>query len=190
MSLVNIVISGVTYQSYASVAEADQYLAVDPQRSATWVALTDDQKGSHLVQATRRLDLERYPGEKTDPAQNLQWPRTGATCNGVAIPPDAIPQQLEDATIVLAGAIALDPGAAANSTAGSNIERVQAGSASVTFFRPTATSYSLSASVPDAFALLRCLLGGIGAGFGAASGTGASSSFSNINAPDINEGWP
>ena len=57
MSLTTITISTVAYQSYDSVAEADAHLAVDPVRSTTWAAATDDEKGEYLIAATRRLDL-------------------------------------------------------------------------------------------------------------------------------------
>ncbi len=63
---------------------ANAYVALAPFRAyaeASGVdvsALTDAQLTPTLVQGTRRLDLEVYAGIPSDPAQALQWPRTGA----------------------------------------------------------------------------------------------------------------
>ena len=61
--------------SYASVAQADNYFASRP-RSSSWTPLTDDQKGQYLIHATRLLDASViWSGEKVDDDQALQWPR-------------------------------------------------------------------------------------------------------------------
>jgi len=57
--MVDIVISGNTYFSYASVSDADIYLIPDLNYS-TWSALTTDQKGAYLIQGTRHLDSLDY----------------------------------------------------------------------------------------------------------------------------------
>ena len=75
MSLTNFDINSHSYWSYANILEADAFLQVDPVRGPVWALLTAEQKAMHLVAATRRIDLEVFPGEKTDPAQPLQWPR-------------------------------------------------------------------------------------------------------------------
>ena len=67
MTLTTLTLDGNDYQAYVSIAEADAILAVDPIRGPSWTPLTDDQKIVRVVAATNRLDLERYPGEKTDP---------------------------------------------------------------------------------------------------------------------------
>lgn len=193
MSLTTITINSVEYQSYASVTEADEYLAVDPERGAAWATLDNDTKGAHLVAATRRLDMESYPGEKEDENQTTEWPRTNATCNGEPIPDGIIPQELEDATILLAGSIALDASAAAGGIAASNIKSAGAGSAKVEFFRPTSSNFSLATMQPTVFATVRCLLSGSqssGAGYGLASGTGRCSPFDDKDAPGLTEGYP
>lgn len=196
MSLATISIGGVDYISYASVAEADARLAVDPVRGAVWAALTTDQKGINLVAATNRLDLERYTGEKQGAAQLNQWPRTGATCDGDAITDGTIPPELENGTITLAGSIAVNPAGSAAGTGPGNIQRVGAGSTRVDFFRPTLTSnFSLSAQHPDVFALVRCLLDGaagvaVGLGGSVAFGTGDTNEFDNDDRYGLTEGWP
>lgn len=158
MSITTITISGNNYISNASVAEADAYLAVDPVRGTSWAALTNDQKGSRLVAATRRLNLLDWAGEKTGgAAQQDAWPRTGVTYpDGTAVPDNEVPQEVEDATILLAGTINLTASASQAGSSGSNKKRVKAGSAEVEFFRPTA-----GAQLQDetAWALAKMFLG-------------------------------
>ncbi len=136
MSLSTITINSIDYVAYASVAEADAYLAIDPLRSAAWAALSADEKGAALVAATRRLDLFRYTGTKTDSAQLNEWPRTGATRGDTAFTAtDEVPQSIEDAASLLAGSIVLDA-TASEKGSGSNVKEVGAGSAKVAFFKP------------------------------------------------------
>lgn len=193
MSLTTITIGAINYVSNASVAEADAFLAVDPVRAATWTPLTDDQKGGFLVAATRRFNPLPWQGEKTGDydAQADAFPRTGLTYpDGTAVTTTDVPQEVEDATIILAGSIAIDPTAADHGTSGTNVKGVGAGSARVEFFRPSKgtplqeqTSYQLikqwlqAAQDSDATGSL-------------ASGTGASSSFSDIDEWGRNEGFP
>lgn len=192
MSFTTITLNTIDYVSYASVAEADARLAVDPVRSAAWLALTDDAKGINLVAATNRLDYERYSGTKEVNSQENKWPRIGATCNSTAIPDGDIPLELEKATILLAGTIAITPTASSAGSASSNIKRAKAGSAEVEFFRPTGANFSIAKQSPDVFALIKCLLEGAssgGPGSGFASGTTGTSSFDNENSPDLNRGY-
>ena len=53
--MATIVIGSNSYSSYASVAEADAYLAASINY-ATWTALTTDDKGRFLITASRFLD--------------------------------------------------------------------------------------------------------------------------------------
>ena len=62
MAHITISISGESYHSYATVAQADSYLVPD-LNYFTWSALTDDQKGAHLIQATRFIDSLTYTEE-------------------------------------------------------------------------------------------------------------------------------
>lgn len=140
MTISTITISTIDYISYASVAEADAYLAVDATRAAAWSALTADQKGANLVAATRRMDLLNWEGAKTGGAdtQDNAWPRTGATyADGTAVATDEVPHEVEAATILLAGSITLSATNAESGTSGNNTRRVKAGSAEVEYFRPT-----------------------------------------------------
>lgn len=136
MSLTTITIDTNSYQSYATVAEADVYLAADVDLYADWAALDNDAKSRRLVSATRRLDTLRWIGAPTDAMQTTAWPRTGI--EGVA--DDAIPTNLEYACILLAGdsSIALGQtrtGSDSNANAGA-VSSVRVGDLHTSYFYP------------------------------------------------------
>jgi hypothetical protein len=192
MTIVTITISTVDYTSYASVAEADDFLAVDPKRSVAWIALTDDQKGARLVAATRRLDLLNWSGERADgdDVQDAQWPRTGVVYpDGSAVSESEVPQDVEDATAVTAGSIELDAKNADVGTSGSNTKKVGAGKTAVEFFRPTS---GVAMQDETAYKLVQPFLTGPASGDvgGLSSGTDGSSTFSDIDNWGRTKGFP
>ena len=69
-------VSGTTSNSYVTLAQANTYMEAVPWFDSTWDALTDAQKNSYLVQATRALDRMRYRGARYDKDQALEFPRT------------------------------------------------------------------------------------------------------------------
>lgn len=172
MSLTTIAIGGNDYVSYASVEEADARLAVDPVRGASWASKTPDQKGILLVASTNRLDLFKFKGEKTDPAQLNQFPRTGLTTpDGQPVSDTEVPWEIEQATILLAGTIGIKPTAAGAGGSGGNQRRVKAGSAEVEFFAPTKGK---PLADEEAYAFLSAYLN-LGLGLGNFSGGGMAS---------------
>lgn len=193
MSITTITIGGNDYISYASVAEADAYLLVDPTRGPTWAGLTTEQKGINLISSTRQLDTFSYKGEKAGgSAQPNQWPRTGVTYpDGTSVPDDEVPAGIQNATILLAGSIAIDVAASTSSSTGSNTKRVSAGSAEVEFFRPTS---GIPLADQDAFKLITFWLAASAAiaavGTTFASGTQSSDTFADVTAPGLTEGYP
>jgi hypothetical protein len=90
--------------SYVSLEEATDYLSQNIHVSASWAALTDDDKERLLSWATRYLDQQaRWNGYKTYDDQSLRFPRTGVyDKDGTPLPPDVIPDQLKEATIEMA----------------------------------------------------------------------------------------
>ena len=131
MSLTTITIGTNDYQSYASVAEADVELAVDLQRRTYWGALSDDDKGLRLVAATRRLDALAWAGERASDSQANEWPRV----NMSPTPSADIPPELEKATALLAGDLAVDvSGAPASATDDSVVQMQTVGPTSVSYF--------------------------------------------------------
>jgi hypothetical protein len=193
VTISTITIGGVDYTAYASVAEADPYLAVDPVRATAWAALTTDQKGANLVAATRRLDLLAWEGEKAGGASQAEaFPRTGLTyADGTAAPDDEVPQAVEDACILLAGSIAITAATSGAGSSGTNIKSVKAGSAAVEFFRQ---QDGVPLQDETAYALVREFLDGfssVGSGTGNyATGTDGESTFSDIDQWGRDRGFP
>ena len=63
---------------YATVEYADEFLAMELWSDA-WFASPVQLKERALGKATRIIDTIRYTGEKTDPAQEGEFPRNGDT---------------------------------------------------------------------------------------------------------------
>lgn len=115
--MASITIGAASYSSYASVAEADEYLAADVQRYSGWAALDADAKARALVTASRYL----------------------ATLDWIEAPSyDTPPAALVEATSLFAADIAAKPSLGSDASTGSNVKRVKGGSAEVEFFRPSA----------------------------------------------------
>lgn len=88
--------------SYASVAEADAYLAVRGDTS-TWTALTTGQKEAKLQWAAIYIDTLNFRGTRSTSTQGLQWPRVGVVDrDGYTVASDAIPQALKNAQAEMA----------------------------------------------------------------------------------------
>jgi len=139
MTLSTITIAAVNYVSNASMVEANEFLAVDPVRAATWATLTDDEKGAKLVAATRRLNPLNWMGTKTngEGTQPDAWPRTGVTYeDGTTVSTTEVPIEVGQATMFLAGSIAINATTAQTATGGSNKKRLKAGSAEIEYFAP------------------------------------------------------
>lgn len=193
MSITTITIETVGYTSYASVAEADAYLNIDPVREVAWELLTTDEKGKKLVAATRRLDLLTWQGDKTgaEDVQENAWPRTGLTYpDGLAVSTSEVPKEVENATALLAGTIALNAKTADAGTSGTNTKSVKAGSAAVSFFRQKdgkalqdETAFDLVIPFLEA-AAISSALGPL------ASGVDGESTFTDIDQWGRNRGFP
>jgi hypothetical protein len=95
-------LSGAT--SYASVAEANSYLAQNIHVQPTWRSLATSQKEALLSWSSRYLDQRAtWNGTKSVETSALRWPRTGVyDVDGNAIDSDVIPQALKSATIEMA----------------------------------------------------------------------------------------
>lgn len=101
-----------TANSYVTLAEADAYFS-DSDGAATWAAETDDDKRERaLVQATNRIDQERFEGRSRYPlvgrsttgtVQALKWPRHGCVDDeGWTVDETVIPAAVKRATFELA----------------------------------------------------------------------------------------
>ncbi len=136
--MATVEIDGNSYDVYISNAEADAYL--EAQISATaWRAETDeDQQDRAIVSATRLLDRQLWQGEKTDPYQLHAFPRTGLTYpdSGDAVPSDAVPQEVLDATAELASLLLDGSDVQTNTQPGTSlVQSLKAGSVAISYFR-------------------------------------------------------
>lgn len=68
-------VGGANANSYVSVSDADDYFTAHLEGSF-WTALTAGQKQAALVQATNRIDMEQFGGQRTNQnTQRLAFPR-------------------------------------------------------------------------------------------------------------------
>lgn len=113
MSLTMLTVDGTQYVSYATLAEANACLRVEPALYGGWNALTDEEKSVRLIAAARRLDLLPWAGQALTAGQ--AWPRTGVTyADGSDVPDTVAPLEVERAVIWLAGNVNLPLSPAAN----------------------------------------------------------------------------
>jgi len=81
----------LTYNSYASVAEADYYFE-DRMTVTAWTNASTADKAKALVSATRVIDKEQFVGSATSSTQALSFPRKGSfmdTSTGYSIEMDS-----------------------------------------------------------------------------------------------------
>ena len=137
MSLHSVTIGSTAYDAYADVVEADIYLAVELTYFAAWDALSDEDKNVRLVAATRYLDGLRWAGEPTTTGQATEWPRSGLLGrDGEDLAADSVPLDIENAAILLAADLAIDPEALSIGSSDGNIQSERIGPKAVSYFRP------------------------------------------------------
>jgi hypothetical protein len=136
----SVLINSVTYPVYADVDDADIYFGGSVSFS-DWDALTDDEKARGLVSSTRLIDRQKWLGEKTDPLQELAFPRSGLTdCDGTAIDEDTIPDAVIDASMLLALDLATGSTVTTSATTEDLTKRLKAGSVEIEKFRADQTT--------------------------------------------------
>jgi hypothetical protein len=150
-------IGGNEYDVYATLAQGNTYMGAAISAAGTaWGDASDDTKKKALVSSTRWIDQGNYLGEKVDEIH--QWPRTGID----GVDEDEIPVLVQYACIELAGALLVDTDAKANLSAPLAKEQ-HAGSAGITYFRPSSVQIS-SFFPPEVMNILKPYLGGSGSG--------------------------
>ena len=124
--------------SYGSRAEADAYFA-DSLRAAQWDAIVNATKDQGLIEATRVFERQTWAGEKEVPSQDLAFGRTGLTDKeGVSLTPAETLEVAKEAQFEYALVLITDSSALSTRDAtGSNIKKLEAGSAKVTYFKRT-----------------------------------------------------
>jgi len=133
--MVAVLIDSITYNAYASVDTADDYInAAFGDNADSWRALSDDDtKARLLVTATRTLDRQKWKGTKTDADQALDWPRKETGITGVTN--NTVPQDIVDASIEMAVALLGGSDLQNVQTTEQKVQSLKAGSVSLTYFR-------------------------------------------------------
>ncbi len=123
--------------SYGSQAEADTYFA-DSINNTLWSAYSSAQKDQGLVTATRQLELQAWDGTKEVDSQDLDFPRTGLTdCEGNSVTADESLEIAKEGQFEYALALLQDSSLlTTTNVTGTNIKKLEAGSAKITYFRP------------------------------------------------------
>ena len=145
-------------ESYASVAEADAYLADNPYASG-WSVASQARK-EWALRSTGRL-IDAVPGAWTGAAstaeQAMGWPRTGMlNRNGYAIASGEIPVALKNAQIEYARQMLDTDLTATNEITAKNITKIKAGPVELSFkendekYAALTQKETLTAAVPDA----------------------------------------
>ena len=122
-----ITIGSSDYESYSSVAQADDYFNASTD-FATWDGYSTDEKARALVSATRLIDRQTWAGsENTDIVTDLAFPRTGLTyCDGTAVDETTIPPEIVEACQILALYLATGTDIQTSNTGGQVVKRLKA----------------------------------------------------------------
>ena len=198
MSISQVSINGHDYTTYASVAEADIVLAVDPVRRTEWSTASEMDKEIYLIAATQRLDLLSWDGAKAGGASQAHaFPRSGLTyADGTAVPSDEVPADVERACILLAGSISGDEKhASAVTTSTASIERLKAGPVEIEYADGSSVETNSSGlQDQDVHQLVAHWITTSHVGSGTAtgsvvSGVGAQSSFCDVSPYGLVDGY-
>jgi hypothetical protein len=132
MPVPTVNIDSYSYPVYADQPAADSYLEA-AIHGDSWTTLDVTKKAKSLATSTRVLDRQPWPGTKTDPAQDLQWPRTNTGIVGVDA--NTVPLAIINASIELA--LALEEGSTVQTqqNTAERLRSMSAGSVSITNFR-------------------------------------------------------
>lgn len=161
MEVVNI--GGTDYDSYASLDQANAYLAASVNTEA-WDAEDDTGKSQLLVTATRILQRQVFATTPTDLV-------------------------LREATIEYANAIANDPDVASASSTETTLKRLKASTVEIENFRSVDTFSSVSRFPQAVMDLLKLYLGSFSVSGGSfASDVSNCSDFEDSDRPTFNEG--
>lgn len=140
--MASVTINSITYTVYANVATADDYFN-GSLSSADWSALTADEKARALVTSTKTIDRQQWQGEKTDPLQELAFPRTGVVdCAGNDVTSAMTLTVVTEASILLALDIFTNSAVLTSVSTEDLTKRLKAGSVEIEKFRASSDSVS------------------------------------------------
>lgn len=134
--MATITVSGVVYEVYGGLSDANKYFAAAIQGSP-WLAASSSTRNQALITATRVFERTRWQGAPTDAVtpvppnalplsageQALEFPRTGLVdMNGLPVPSDSIPQDMIDGSFEYALAVVNDAAIQSAAETGSNVK--------------------------------------------------------------------
>lgn len=73
--------TSATFNAYCTRAEADAY-HTERLHNSEWALASTANRDAAIIWATRNFETLVWKGWMTNPAQNLQWPRSGVYKNG------------------------------------------------------------------------------------------------------------
>lgn len=171
-----LTIGADTYSVYGltadALADANSYMKARLGESA-WDDAESADKRRALITAVRMNDRRpQYSGTKTVTAQDLEWPRDSATCNGVAVTDNTIPDNIVLGEFEMALALLEDESVQDSPGTGSNVKKAKAGSAEVTFFTRTEGLPGETQFPTVVHELIGCFFAGNNSGLGAPFASG------------------
>ena len=142
-------VGGGSSNTYATLAEADQYHENRPASSQVWTSTqpTDDEKNKALLFATLQMQaIIEWTGSPNTTAQALAWPRQGMVePNGASVSSSVIPQQIKDAQSEFARQLIKSDLTADSAIEKYGVEKLKVGSVDIAFSASTAAKV-----IPDA----------------------------------------
>lgn len=154
MATFDATLGGSAATSYISVAQADDWY-LGTTREPNWTALTVPEKEAALMASTFQLEPLRYAGSRCSPSsddpaleQALQWPRSDATCRGIATTCSMLPREVIAATAYLALELHTSPPSVGPSGTTGPIQSQTLGELSQSFYAPTSSTVKVSATAP------------------------------------------
>jgi len=128
-------VGGANANTYATLAEFNDYAAVRVPQLAWFIAASDAEKEAALQAATRALDAYFiWLGTAVDATQALTWPRSGLVSrNGFAIATTAIPRDLKEAQCEFAMQLGSGDRLSDNSAQKKGITSLKAGDVALSF---------------------------------------------------------
>lgn len=152
-----VIIDSQAYDSYASVAQADSYLAASIHAGTDWSGASDATKGQALVTATRILDRQTWLT-----AYNTQALRE-------------VVVDIQDACVEMALALVQGSDLQTEQSTAQKLQSIRAGSVALTYFRGAEGAPHRFPTIVSE--LLRAYMAGSAdAVYGQATGTGGTSS--------------
>jgi hypothetical protein len=179
-----VTISGQVFDIYGTQAAAKVYFSA-ALSGAAFLGAADLTQKKALVSSTRMIDRQSWAGQKTSPAQPLDFPRTGLVDeDGLPVSSATVPLAVEEASYELASALISDPTLETAPASGSNVRRLRTRDkvdvieqeVETEYFRPTLLVFGRFPTVVQE--LLRPFLGGSASSIGPwISGGGVESAF-------------